>query len=58
MLCILTTLCMLQAATTVVVTQQPVVQQPVVFRDRPVVVIDSNGQQVQSSALFLNKLFL
>ena len=30
-----------------VVTQPVVATQPVVFRDRPVTVVDSNGQQVQ-----------
>ena len=41
-----------QMATTVVVTQPAVTTaQPVVFRDRPVIVTDSNGQQVLYVAL-------
>ncbi|CAI8014573.1 Lipopolysaccharide-induced tumor necrosis factor-alpha factor homolog [Geodia barretti] len=41
-----------QTATTVVVQQQPVIQQSVVFRDRPVLVTDSNGQQVTTQLQF------
>ena len=40
-----------QTATTVVVPQQPVIQQSVVFRDRPVLVTDSNGHQVSLSCV-------